>query len=94
MSYKINYKTSIKSYSKTHQGDHPPDVFFNNQITNEIADESEKWFNTDEAAKYLSISPNALRILVHRARIKYFKLGSRLKFRLCDLLCVLQPQEA
>jgi excisionase family DNA binding protein len=52
-----------------------------------------EWLNTNEAASYLRITPNALRILVHRGRVQAFKLGSRLKFRLRDLRSVLSRKE-
>ena len=45
----------------------------------------EKWFSTKEAALHLGLSPNALRILVHRGKVKAYKLGARLKFRIKDL---------
>ena len=54
------------------------DLFFENQI-------AKKWLSTDEAARFLSLSPNALRILVFRNRVKAYKLGHRLRFRLQDL---------
>ncbi len=44
-----------------------------------------EWLSTKEAAAYLGISPNALRILVCRGRVRSYKLGSRLKFRIKDL---------
>lgn len=53
-------------------------LFFENQI-------AKKWLSTDEAARFLSLSPNALRILVFRNRVKAYKLGHRLRFRLKDL---------
>jgi excisionase family DNA binding protein len=66
---------------------------FKNLRNNKIEDEKVKWFDTDEAANYLRITPNALRILVHRARVKSYKLGNRLRFKQCDLASVLQPKE-
>jgi len=53
-----------------------------------------EWLSTRQAAKFLSISPNALRILVHRGRIKAFKFGNRLRFRLADLRYLLLQKEA
>ncbi|MBK9294497.1 MAG: helix-turn-helix domain-containing protein [Oligoflexia bacterium] len=44
-----------------------------------------EWLSTNEAAKYLLISANALRIQVFRGQIKSYKLGRRLRFRLEDL---------
>jgi excisionase family DNA binding protein len=44
-----------------------------------------EWLSTEEAADYLSISPNALRIHVCRGKIRSYKFGSRLRFRISDL---------
>ncbi len=51
--------------------------FFENKIENE-------WLSTEEAATFLSISPNALRIMVYRDQIKAYKFGRRLRFKLRD----------
>ena len=50
-------------------------LVFDNRIMSE-------WLNTKEAAAYLSISPNALRILVHREKIGAYKFGNQLRFRI------------
>lgn len=50
------------------------------------------WIATNSAAAYLEISPNALRIMVHRGKIKAHRLGSRLRFRLQDLKACLQKR--
>lgn len=44
-----------------------------------------EWLSTADAAKYLSISENALRIQVFRGQIKSYKLGRQLRFRLDEL---------
>ncbi len=44
-----------------------------------------KWFNTIEAAAYIRISVNNLRIKVCRGQIKSYKLGNRLRFKKSDL---------
>jgi excisionase family DNA binding protein len=93
MPHKVNYKKRKNRYYTNNQRVLPSDLFFKNQKMNQNQDENEKWYNTDEAANYLSISPNALRILVHRAKVKCFKLGSRLRFRKIDLNEVLQAME-
>ena len=62
------------------------ETFFDNRAIYE-------WLSTSEAASYLRITPNALRILVHRGRVQAYKLGSRLKFRLRDLRSVLSRKE-
>ena len=52
--------------------------FSENQIQSE-------WFTAIEAAQYLGVSPNALRIMVFRGKLKAYKLGSRLRFYIDDL---------
>ncbi len=63
----------------------PDDALFDNRIPCE-------WIATATAAAYLEISPNALRIMVHRGKVKAHKLGSRLRFRLRDLKETLQTR--
>jgi excisionase family DNA binding protein len=58
-------------------------MFFDNRTACE-------WLTTKEAAAYLGISPNALRIMVHRGMIPVYKLGSRLRFRFQDLRSTLK----
>jgi excisionase family DNA binding protein len=60
----------------------PPEAITENQIPCE-------WLSTEEAAKYLSISANALRICVHRSQIRSYKFGRRLRFRLEELRQIL-----
>jgi len=43
-----------------------------------------EWLSTQQAARYLSISENALRIMVHRGQIGAFKIGRRLRFKFSD----------
>ncbi|MBY0414040.1 MAG: helix-turn-helix domain-containing protein [Bdellovibrionales bacterium] len=93
MNYKNNYNDSKKSYTERTQGVIPSESLFNIQIPADENDENGNWLNTKEAASFLRITPNALRILVHRARVKYYKLGSHLRFKHCDLLNALQLQE-
>lgn len=57
--------------------------FFENRIECE-------WLNTKEAAHFLSITPNALRILVHRGQVPVYKFGRRLRFRLKDCQALFQ----
>ena len=61
---------------KPSQGSEDP-LFFGNKIEHE-------WLSTEEAARFLSISTNALRIMVHRDQIKAYKLGRRLRFKMHD----------
>lgn len=92
MGHKTAYNSHLKSYNNTQRAV-PSESFFNIQIQADENDENGNWFNTKEAASFLRITPNALRILVHRARVKYYKLGSHLRFKHCDLLHALQLQE-
>lgn len=55
------------------------DEFFENLAVSTV------WLSTLDAAKFLGISPNALRILVCRRQVKSYKLGRRLKFLKADL---------
>ena len=43
-----------------------------------------EWLSTVEAASFLSISQNALRIMVHRDQIRAYKFGRRLRFKIQD----------
>lgn len=55
-------------------------LFFENRIERE-------WLTTNEAAHFLGISENALRILVHRGQVPVFKFGRRLKSLLAFRIC-------
>ncbi len=46
--------------------------------------------STKEASRFLGITPNALRILVCRGQVRFFKIGTRLKFSKSDLLNLLK----
>lgn len=48
-------------------------------------DENPQYLTTDEAAKYLGVTPNALRIMAHRDIVQVHKLRRRLRFRVEDL---------
>ena len=52
-------------------------LLFENQVERE-------WLITKEAAHFLGVSENALRIMVHRDQIQVYKFGRRLRFRLRD----------
>lgn len=56
--------------------------------------ESQEWLSCFEAAKLLSVSPNALRIMVYRDQIRAFKLGARLRFRKSDCLALFHQKGA
>jgi len=49
-----------------------------------------EWLTSEEAAKYLGITPNALRIWVCRRKLKSYKLGRFLRFRISDLRSLLK----
>lgn len=53
----------------------------------------QKWLTTKEASYYLGITPNALRIWVCRGKLRAYKLGSKLRFRIDDLKHLLKQQE-
>ena len=52
-------------------------LLFENQVERE-------WLTTKEAAHFLGVSENALRIMVHRDQVGVYKFGRRLRFRLRD----------
>ncbi len=62
-----------------------PNKIFENRIERE-------WLSTKDAAHFLRVSENALRIMVHRDQIKVYKFGARLRFTLADCLALLQPK--
>lgn len=81
-------------YNKTKSESQKSDKFFENLIEKDKqADENIRWLNTNEAAEFLRLTPNALRILVHRAQVKYYKFGRRLRFRQEDLGSLFLPRE-
>jgi excisionase family DNA binding protein len=62
-------------------------LFFENKIERE-------WLSTEEAAHYLSVSENALRIMVYRGQILAHKFGRRLRFRLKNCRALINPKGA
>ncbi len=58
-----------------------PNKLFENRIERE-------WLSTKDAAHFLRVSENALRIMVHRDQIKVYKFGARLRFTLNDCLAL------
>lgn len=93
MTDKDNYKKRSIRYNGRQSMDKSTDYFFDNLSLSKHADENTRWLDTNEAADFLRLTPNALRILVHRAQVKYFKFGSRLRFRRADLDALLQTKE-
>ncbi|MCB9024742.1 MAG: helix-turn-helix domain-containing protein [Bdellovibrionaceae bacterium] len=55
--------------------------------------EGESWLSTKEAANYLCTTPNALRILVCRKRLKAYKISNKLRFLKADLRLLLIKKE-
>jgi excisionase family DNA binding protein len=72
------YSSPTLSYSQAQP-------LFENQIPCE-------WLSTFEAARYLGITPNALRICVHRGQVCAYKFGRRLRFRAEELRQVPQKK--
>ena len=52
-----------------------------------------QWFSTKEAAYFLRLTPNALRIRVFRGQIKAYKIGSQLRFKKEDLSHAIRYKE-
>ncbi len=59
--------------------------FFENKI-------ERKWLTSKEVALYLSISENAVRIMVHRNQITSYKFGRRLRFKFIDCETLIQKR--
>ena len=94
MANKGRYNVADLRYTRKSLESKKSDKFFDNLIEqNQNADENTRWLNTNEAAEFLRLTPNALRILVHRAQVRYFKFGRRLRFRLYDLNSLLLEKE-
>ena len=62
------------------------ELFFGNRIERE-------WLTTKEAACFLSVTPNALRIMVHRDQVPVYKFGRRLRFRQRDCVALFPKLE-
>jgi excisionase family DNA binding protein len=58
-------------------GDGSNSGIFENRIERE-------WLSTEEAAHFLRVSANALRIMVHRGQVPVYRLGRRLRFSVRD----------
>lgn len=50
-----------------------------------------EWLDTIEAADYLRITVNALRIKIYRKEITGYKFGNRLRFKKSDLNNYMKP---
>lgn len=62
-------------------------MFFENRIERE-------WLSTEEAAHFLSVSSNALRIMVHRGQVPVYRFGRRLRFSVKDCQALFQKKGA
>lgn len=64
----------------------------NNQIekSDSLFEIANSWLSTNDVAKILSISPNAVRILVCRGRLPAYRLGRHLRFRKKDCVALVQ----
>lgn len=51
-----------------------------------------EWLSSAQAAAFLGISENALRIMVCRRQIKFSKLGRRLRFHIKELKSLMAPK--
>ncbi len=65
----------------------PSSSLFENRIDRE-------WLTTKEAAHFLAVSENALRIMVYRNQIKVYKFGRRLRFKMSDCRCLVSLKGA
>lgn len=63
-------------------------------LINDLKQEGEVMFTTNEMSKILGLTPNALRIQVHRGNIPALKLGNKLRFRKKEVLSCLSDREA
>lgn len=62
-----------------------PSELFQNRIVCE-------WLSSTQAANFLGISENALRIMVCRRKVKFHKVGRRLRFHINDLESLFIPK--
>ncbi len=55
---------------------------------------AEEWLSTNDVAKFLSLSPNAVRIMVCRGFLKSYHLRGRLRFRKSDCAALIDKKGA
>lgn len=48
-----------------------------------------EWLSSVEAATYLGVTQNALRMMVYRRQVKFYKMGRRIRFHIKDLQALL-----
>ncbi|WP_413578779.1 helix-turn-helix domain-containing protein [Bdellovibrio sp. HCB290] len=63
----------------------PPELFQNKIVC--------EWLSSSQAAIYLGITENALRIMVCRGQVRAHKMGRRLRFSVDDLRALLTRVE-
>lgn len=91
MGDKAAYKSSQQRYNNRVSECKNSDTFFDNLIEKKTADEN--WLTTKKAAAFLEITPNALRIRVHRGQVIAYRLGTHLRFSLGSLQLLLSKKE-
>jgi len=89
----MNYKQRRLGYNNQSQRVTPSEMLFENYIMNKPEIHTENWLTTKNASAYLGITPNALRILVHKGKVNAFKIGNHLRFNRPDLCKLLSPKE-
>lgn len=85
-------KSAVQHLSNQSDYDKMTDAF--GQKFFDICIRGKDWLTTEQAAHLLSISSNALRIMVHRGQIVAYKLGRRLRFKTSDCLSLIQKKGA
>ena len=91
MKDKEEYKSSTGRYNLLVSQEQSEGTFFDNLNENKTADEN--WLTTKKAAAFLGITPNALRIRVHRGQVVPHTLGRHLRFTLASLKMLLIKKE-
>jgi hypothetical protein len=91
MGDKEAYKTHPSRYNQKAMGEQSSEAFF--EILKEKKTADENWLTTKKAAAFLGISPNALRIRVHRGQVVASKLGAHLRFSIMSLEILLIRKE-
>jgi len=61
-----------------------------NENSGSLFEIANSWLSTNDVAKILSTTPNAVRILVCRGRLPAFRLGRHLRFRKKDCMALVQ----
>ena len=54
----------------------------------------EKWLSSGDVAKFLSVTPNAVRIMVCRGILPAYKMRGRLRFRRSDCVTLFEKKGA